>query len=351
MQCARLALLLRNVYTPGLYVDIPSTQYIVRLFGWARKYVGLRMGEPGREEERSARKSRRSVDGSVEWMGAWTGAAARERHYLLDETLPAHSGAPLSPSLVRWRLFPLHRAITTLASSVNFLDGVMRYANGRCMLDYIRVLVEFISQHEYKDLILMFGIVNEVLTQRRNYLQAHNMIRDGRWQECAWGAVTGGDCSLWHSRTRAYEPTPPKLTRTSFALASMGARLVLLDEEGASLRRNIDRSRTGRRRVLSANTFMATDPRDSVGVVKDPFDGVFSARLSSGPPLPIQNLTHIATASVASLAFVTPVVGCTYPDTWSAIGSPVPEFQSTYRVLSTLDLSLSRTSSGLLVAA
>ncbi|KAJ7912445.1 hypothetical protein B0H13DRAFT_1874823 [Mycena leptocephala] len=37
----------------------------------------------------------------------------------------------------------------------------MGYTNGRCMLDYIRVIGESISQHEYKDLISMFGIVNE----------------------------------------------------------------------------------------------------------------------------------------------------------------------------------------------
>ncbi|KAJ7873217.1 hypothetical protein B0H13DRAFT_2349129 [Mycena leptocephala] len=243
--------------------------YIVRLFGWARKMVidvGLRMGEPGREEERSARKSRRSVDGSVEWMGAWTGAAARERHYLLDETLPAHSGAPLSPSLVRWRLFPLHRAITTLASSVNFLDGVMRYANGRCMLDYIP-------------------------RPRRVYLAAR--ASDSNTDPLVTAYLPGIGRYVLTSLYAAL--LPPLLPSAAFYQLGL------------------------------QNTFMATDPRDSVGVVKDPFDGVFSARLSSGPPLPIQNLTHIATASVASLAFVTPVVGCTYPDTWSAIGSPVPE--------------------------
>ncbi|KAJ7825011.1 hypothetical protein B0H13DRAFT_2375158 [Mycena leptocephala] len=59
---------------------------------------------------------------------------------------------------------------------------------------------------------------------------------------------------------------------------------------------------------------MATDPRDSVGIVKDPFDAAGSAQ-APVTPLPV---------SIASLASVTPVAGCTYPDTWSAIGSPVP---------------------------
>ncbi|KAJ7929518.1 glycoside hydrolase [Mycena leptocephala] len=67
---------------------------------------------------------------------------------------------------------------------VNFLNGVMGYANAQRMLDYIRVIVEFISQPQYKDLVPMFGIVNEALmsTIGRDqltsfYLQAHNMIR------------------------------------------------------------------------------------------------------------------------------------------------------------------------------
>ncbi|KAJ7227533.1 hypothetical protein C8J57DRAFT_1389031 [Mycena rebaudengoi] len=36
----------------------------------------------------STRPRRRSVDGSVEWMGVWTGAAARERYYLLGGFTP-----------------------------------------------------------------------------------------------------------------------------------------------------------------------------------------------------------------------------------------------------------------------
>ncbi|KAJ6528562.1 glycoside hydrolase superfamily [Mycena capillaripes] len=67
---------------------------------------------------------------------------------------------------------------------VNFLNGVMGVANAQRMLDYIRIIVEFISQPEYKDLVPMFGIVNEALlsTIGRDqltsfYLEAHNMIR------------------------------------------------------------------------------------------------------------------------------------------------------------------------------
>ncbi|KAJ7215034.1 glycoside hydrolase family 5 protein [Mycena pura] len=67
---------------------------------------------------------------------------------------------------------------------VNFLNGPMGVANAQRMLDYIRIIIEFVSQDEYKDLVPMVGIVNEALmstigrTQLTNfYLEAHNMIR------------------------------------------------------------------------------------------------------------------------------------------------------------------------------
>ncbi|KAJ7054682.1 glycoside hydrolase family 5 protein [Mycena amicta] len=67
---------------------------------------------------------------------------------------------------------------------VNFLNGPMGIANAQRMLDYIRIVIEFVSQDEYKDLIPMVGIINEALlhTIGRDqltsfYLEAHNMIR------------------------------------------------------------------------------------------------------------------------------------------------------------------------------
>ncbi|KAG8826365.1 hypothetical protein FRC18_010071 [Serendipita sp. 400] len=44
---------------------------------------------------------------------------------------------------------------------INFLNGVMGVANAQRALDYIRILAEFISQPEYKDVVPFFGIVNE----------------------------------------------------------------------------------------------------------------------------------------------------------------------------------------------
>ena len=45
----------------------------------------------------------------------------------------------------------------------NFLNGVMGIANAQRTLSYIRIITEFISQPQYKDVVPMFGIVNEAL--------------------------------------------------------------------------------------------------------------------------------------------------------------------------------------------
>ena len=45
--------------------------------------------------------------------------------------------------------------------SINLLNGPMGCANAQRTLDYIRVLAEFISQPQYRDVVTMFGIVNE----------------------------------------------------------------------------------------------------------------------------------------------------------------------------------------------
>lgn len=67
---------------------------------------------------------------------------------------------------------------------VNFLNGNMGIANAQRALYYIRILTEFISQPEYRNLIPIFGIVNEPLLGiigqdqlTSFYLEAHNMIR------------------------------------------------------------------------------------------------------------------------------------------------------------------------------
>ena len=46
---------------------------------------------------------------------------------------------------------------------INFLNGIMGIANAQRTLDYIRIITEFISQPEYRNVIPLFGIVNEPL--------------------------------------------------------------------------------------------------------------------------------------------------------------------------------------------
>ena len=46
---------------------------------------------------------------------------------------------------------------------INFLYGIMGMANAQRTLNYIRIITEFISQDEWKDVVVSFGIVNEAL--------------------------------------------------------------------------------------------------------------------------------------------------------------------------------------------
>lgn len=47
--------------------------------------------------------------------------------------------------------------------SVNFMNGVMGIANAQRTLTYIRIIVEFVSQPQYRDVVPVVGIVNEIL--------------------------------------------------------------------------------------------------------------------------------------------------------------------------------------------
>jgi glucan 1,3-beta-glucosidase len=46
---------------------------------------------------------------------------------------------------------------------LNFLHGIMGIANAQRVLNYIRIITEFISQSEYKDLVPVFSILNKPL--------------------------------------------------------------------------------------------------------------------------------------------------------------------------------------------
>jgi len=45
--------------------------------------------------------------------------------------------------------------------TVNMLNGPMGLANAQRTLDYIRIIAEFISQPQYKNVVAMFGVTNE----------------------------------------------------------------------------------------------------------------------------------------------------------------------------------------------
>lgn len=66
----------------------------------------------------------------------------------------------------------------------NVLYGPMGIANAQRSLDYIRIIAEFISQPEYRDVVVIFGITNEPQgtsigfdALSRYYMQAYNYIR------------------------------------------------------------------------------------------------------------------------------------------------------------------------------
>jgi glucan 1,3-beta-glucosidase len=61
----------------------------------------------------------------------------------------------------------------------------MGYANAQRAMNYIRTIIEFISQEEHRNVVVGFGLVDEPLLDpiwMNNlltlYLEAHDMIRD-----------------------------------------------------------------------------------------------------------------------------------------------------------------------------
>ncbi|EJD38715.1 glycoside hydrolase family 5 protein [Auricularia subglabra TFB-10046 SS5] len=65
--------------------------------------------------------------------------------------------------------------------AINWMSGVMGVANAERSLDYMRIIVEFISQPEYKDVVPIFGIVNEPYLPKpyleQFYMHAYTTIR------------------------------------------------------------------------------------------------------------------------------------------------------------------------------
>ncbi|KAI3612549.1 glycoside hydrolase family 5 protein [Moniliophthora roreri] len=83
-----------------------------------------------------------------------------------------------------------------LNAGVNMMNGPMGLANAQRTLDYIRILAEFIHQPQYRDVITMFGILNEPreafigAEQLESFhAQAYRVVRE----------VTGSDDGAWVS--------------------------------------------------------------------------------------------------------------------------------------------------------
>ncbi|KAJ7259184.1 glycoside hydrolase superfamily [Mycena haematopus] len=144
--------------------------YIVRLLGWARKY-GLRVHTaPG------------SQNGALcPFLSLFLSLSPFPLPRLLFPSF-----LPLPRLLFRSLVFcstHLRAQATIIPASlarINFLNGPMGFANAQRMLDYIRVIVEFVTQPQYANLVPMFqaflpDIGRDVLTSF--YLQAHTMIR------------------------------------------------------------------------------------------------------------------------------------------------------------------------------
>ncbi|CAE7172298.1 unnamed protein product [Rhizoctonia solani] len=67
---------------------------------------------------------------------------------------------------------------------INFMRGPMGVANAQRTLNVIRSITEFISRDEYKDVVQMFGVMNEPMSPRIGmdaltsfYLEMHDMMR------------------------------------------------------------------------------------------------------------------------------------------------------------------------------
>ncbi|KAK7053265.1 hypothetical protein VNI00_003891 [Paramarasmius palmivorus] len=105
---------------------------------------------------------------------------------------------------------------------VNWLMGPMGLANAQRTLDYIRILAEFISQPQYRDVITMFGIINEPRADgyagsdqiEAFYAEAYRIIRE----------ITGIGEGAWISYHDAFRP------RDAWAGFMANADRIMLDD-------------------------------------------------------------------------------------------------------------------------
>ncbi|KAF5316969.1 hypothetical protein D9611_003606 [Ephemerocybe angulata] len=70
------------------------------------------------------------------------------------------------------------------SGQINFMQGTMGLANAQRALNYIRIITEFISQPEWKNVVQFFGILNEPIMPQIGipqlqsfYVEAHRLVR------------------------------------------------------------------------------------------------------------------------------------------------------------------------------
>ncbi|KLO12560.1 glycoside hydrolase [Schizopora paradoxa] len=120
-----------NAWAGEPFLQQTSWKYILRFFGWARKY-GIRVNI-----------DLHTIPGSQNSFN--------------------HSGKD---------------------GQINFLLGIMGYANAQRALDYIRSIAEFITQPEYQNLVPLFSVINEPRVMdigkpqiSEFYFQVYTMLR------------------------------------------------------------------------------------------------------------------------------------------------------------------------------
>ncbi|KAF9483864.1 exo-beta-1,3-glucanase [Pholiota conissans] len=104
--------------------------------------------------------------------------------------------------------------------TIGFLSGPMGYANAQRSLDYIRIIAEFISQPQYKDVVAIFGIVNEPQGSfmgqdnlAKFYYQAYQIIRNAGGTGAGNGPyVSIHDAFFQRSSWNSYFPNADRMT-------------------------------------------------------------------------------------------------------------------------------------------
>ncbi|CDO72792.1 hypothetical protein BN946_scf184994.g45 [Trametes cinnabarina] len=188
--------------------------------------------------------------------------------------------------------------------SLNWLNGPMGLANAERSLDYIRSIAEFISQPEYRDVVQIFGILNEPFlpTIGREpiesfYLRAYEMVRN----------ITG---------------------------TGEGNGPIISFHDGFDSLKNWAGFLSGADRIaIDDHPYFAFDGqpnREPVNVTADGGDGTML-----GGKWPLQACNAWGASMNQSMGdgwfdaqdtapAVTPIAGCAYPNAWDAVNAQIP---------------------------